>query len=126
MAKALQRMLAAEDKKRIFKTIDMYVHPRGDGNLNYIEIPDPPTANPKNKDTQWKRIDDIDEMNRVLTLHNRSHFHQVQGTPFTTSPLLDILQHHGMTTAGEAILNGSFDTSPYDTPTQTLLKSMKR
>ena len=64
-------------------------------------------------------------MNRVLTLHNRSQFKQAQGTPFTTSPLLDILQHHGMTPAGEAILNGSFDTSPYDTPTQTLLKSMK-
>ena len=34
MAKALKRMLAAEDKKRIFKTIKMYVHPKGDGNLN--------------------------------------------------------------------------------------------
>ena len=94
--------------------------------MNYLEVPADPTANPRHPDTEWRRIDNVDEINQHLTAYNRRHFQQAHGTPFTIPPLSTLLGHNGLTTTGDTILNGTFDSSDFDPLMQRLLNSIQR
>ena len=64
-------------------------------------------------------------MNKHLNTYNKHHFAQAQGTPFTVSPLLDELHHHGLSEAGQQIVSGTYhSTSQLDAITQLLLAHM--
>ena len=127
-AAILKRIINAEEKKYTFQKIRRYIKPRGDGNMNYLEVPMDPNQNPKDKNCKdWRRVENVAEMNKLLTERNRKHFHQAEGTPFTINPLEDDLEHSGMTESGEEILNGTYiPLEDLDPTTKTLIKNLRR
>ena len=100
--------------------------PQQDGNLNYLEVPTNPNANPCDPSTEWRCTDNVDDINHHLTNYNRLHFQQAQGIPFTVPPLSDLLAHSGLTKTGSTILDGTFNSSQFDPLMQRLLQSMHR
>lgn len=54
--------------------------------------------------TQWKTITEPQEVELYLTLRNRQHFGQAQGTPFTTPPFQELFDWNASTEAAEALL----------------------
>ena len=107
IALIIKCIIQAEAKRTMFQRFNRYINPPSDSNMNYLEIPTD-GGDPKDPHTSWSRIDDIDTMNAHLTTYNKRHFAQAQGTPFTVAPLSDALQHHGITDAGQAILDDKY------------------
>ena len=69
-------------------------------------MPTCPTADPKDKSTTWKVVEDLSTMNDHLHERNQRHFAQAQGTPFTIPPLLDLFHHDGLTQTADNVLGG--------------------
>ncbi len=126
VASIIKRIIQAEAKRTMFQRFDRYINPPSDSNMNYLEIPDN-GDDPKDPNTSWSRIDDIDTMNTHLTAYNKKHFAQAQGTPFTISPLSDALQHHSITDTGNDILNDTYQPpATVDPITRHLLRYTTR
>ena len=109
----------------MFQRFARYIRPRNDNTMNYLEVPDN-DADPKHPDTTWSRVDDIDQLNSLLTKQNKSHFAQAQGTPFTTPPLIDELTHSGVSPTGDEILQGTYRNPSLSPSTQLLIEHMKQ
>ena len=102
--------MKAEEKRLMFQRFARYIRPRNDNTMNYLEIPEN-DADPKHPDTTWSRVNDIDQMNSLLTKQNKSHFAQAQGTLFTVPPLIDDLTHSGVSFTGDEILNKTYSNT---------------
>ena len=96
--------------------------------MNYLEVPLDPNQNPKDKNcTEWRRVENVSEMNELLTERNKNHFHQAEGTPFTTNPIDNDLGHSGMTDKGEEVLNGTYNPpQEIDQTTKRLISNLQR
>ena len=94
--------------------------------MKYIEVPTNENDDPRDKNTRWKRLDDLAEINAALTKYNRQHFHQAQGTPFTVFPLSDDFQHSGLTHNTEALTMQQYEPSTIlPTCVRDLLQNME-
>lgn len=66
------------------------------------QLEDPKTT------TAWTTITHPLDIEYYLLLRNRNHFGQAQGTPFTISPLRELIDWTATTPESEAILNGQY------------------
>ena len=56
---------------------------------------------------QWQKVDNPEEIEKVLTSRNRSNLSQSEGTPFIVAPLKDILGPDSFIPFGNALLTGT-------------------
>ena len=70
-------------------------------------------------------IDIPEEIVANLQKRNRKHFGQAHGSPFTVSPLSDDLGFHGIGPNAQLIMNGQYDTSPFDENVRLLLQHLQ-
>jgi len=73
-----------------------------------------------NGDT-WQPSTDQGTMEAKLIKHSRQHFSQAHGTPYTMSPLRDLLQYDGLTEFGDQVFNGNLPQDLEIDPTTCLL-----
>jgi hypothetical protein len=93
--------------------------PKTQGGISYVLVPE------NNTSTNLRRIQDYDELTHTLLKRNITHFAQAHGTPFTVSPLVDLLGYDGCNTVALNILDGQI---PQSIPNyaQKLLKQIVR
>jgi hypothetical protein len=76
--------------------------------------------------TTWKTVETPAEIEFYIRMRNRQHFGQAQGTPFTTSPLVQRFDWAANSTESELTLNGDFTSEDVDELQRLLLSHCKR
>ena len=124
MATLLRRLMRVEAIKRLFRKLRA-LRLRGERRgVTALEIPVPPDSNPKTC-TDWRVIDVPTEIVKQLQKRNQTHFGQAHGTPFTVTPLVEDLGFCGDGPGAEAILQGIYETGPFDEHVQLLLDHLR-
>jgi hypothetical protein len=110
-AKAIQQKLSKEKQNRWWRNFRNAIHgEQTQGGLSAVIITSP------NKDpiTQLQNetyVNNTHLMNETLLSRNIKHFSQSHGTPFTISPLLDIVGSNGCSKLALEILEGNIPTN---------------
>jgi len=91
------------------------------GGLSKLKIPDP------DKPQKWKTITKPHQMDQELLQYCQHHFGKSLGTPFTVSPLNDLLSYDSLTTFGQQVLHDTANLSmlTIDEYTSLLLRHQK-
>jgi ribonuclease HI len=108
-AAAIRQIERAENQKESYKRLRRFMGKGMKGGLTHILIEQP--------DGTTECITDKQEMYERIVERNKVHFGQADGTPFTVSPLTDILGRYGTTQEAEWLLDGKF---PLDTISEKL------
>ena len=58
---------------------------------------------------QWRKIDNLEEIEKLLASRNKAHLSRSEGTPFTMVPLKDMLGPDSFTLFGNTLLTGTVD-----------------
>jgi hypothetical protein len=125
-AKALQQKLYPEQQRRCWQLLRNNIHgSKSSGGISHVVIPIPNDPNDNDAIQQYERIQTKNEMDTTLLKQNINHFKQADGTPFTRSPLLDIIGEDGCAEGALKILD---DSIPEQTPKYAtmLFKHMAR
>ena len=120
-AKRLRNLEKSEAIKQLFGKLKSLRLVRQKSGVSCIEIPSPPTADPKTC-TNWIQIDIPDEIVFHLTERNRRHFGQAAGSPFTIPPLSTQLGYDAQSETAEQILRGEYRDEGTDSNVQLLLQ----
>ena len=124
LAVLLRRMHRVEEIKRLFAKLRA-ARVKGDRRgVVALEIPVHPESDPKTC-SEWRTIDVPSEIVEQLQIRNRKHFGQAHGSPFTVPPLADDLGFCGDRESADAILNGQYDSSPFQENIQLLLQHLR-
>jgi hypothetical protein len=117
-AKAIQSKKNREQQQRCWKKFQMMRQEgKTAGGISHVLI--------RSNEATPHRINDKDELDVVLLERNVEHFQQAQGTPFTISPLLDLIGHNGCSNYALQILEGNVpDNIPVTA--KKLLKQAKK
>jgi hypothetical protein len=86
-------------------------------------------SNPKEiagDDSKWRTIDLPADIMHYLRLRNRLHFGQAEGTPFTTSPLRELVDWEASTKTSDLILEGDYTSDELTHLESLLLKHCKQ
>ena len=80
--------------------------------IKFIEIPLDTSIplniiHPSLPSEQWQTIHNPEEIEKVLTLRNKAHLSQSEGTPFTTAPLNDLHGIDSFTPFGKSLFTGT-------------------
>eukprot|EP00957_Ditylum_brightwellii_P137468 10480960-Ditylum_brightwellii.AAC.1 len=75
------------------------------GAVSTIQVP----VSPSQSETEYREIDDPDEVMSRLLLQNKLHLNQAYDTPFANGPLHDYVGDDGLSAGATDILNGDFD-----------------
>ena len=124
-AKRLRRLQKAEAIKELFRKLKPLRDPDSRKGVTRIEIPCHHDDDPKSC-TEWQQIEVPTEVLRHLRIRNRKHFGQAQGSPFTTSPLVEGLGYCGDGPSAEQLLNGTYGTADMDSNVALLLQHLKQ
>jgi hypothetical protein len=104
---------------------------KSSGGISHILIKTPTqnthttTGHIQQTPTQYTRIQGKTDLDAALLERNIKHFRQAHGTPFTTSPLIEILGDNGCNEAALAILNGKIPDGISKYP-KLILQKLKR
>ena len=108
----LESMRASETAQRMFANFRHMEGKSKSGSLTTLKIPDPnykasepPNTDP-NEPAKWKTIFDAKRITELLIARNKKHFSQATGTPFASTPLLEIVgqnAEHGLECIQEAL-----------------------
>jgi len=79
--------------------VQQLLNPTTPGRLTQLIVPTPEDT------TQWTTINDKEQIEMHLFQHSRTHFSQAHGTPFTQSPLKELLQFDAITLFGDNIFD---------------------
>ncbi|KAI2497109.1 hypothetical protein MHU86_17370 [Fragilaria crotonensis] len=123
-AQRLRRLQKAEDIKAVTNKLRNVRGKNHSSGVVRLEIPLHSGDDPK-ACTQWQQIEVPTEIVRLLQERNRLHFGQAHGTPFTVSPLADLLGYTGFGEAQQQLLRGTFDTTGYEENVQLLLNHLR-
>eukprot|EP00978_Attheya_sp_CCMP212_P040070 scaffold214995_cov39-Attheya_sp.AAC.1 len=98
----------------MYRTLRRYLKPPPQS-LTYVEVPMDPKEDPKTT-TNWRKIFDKDELERVLHERNKVHFSQAatDKTPFTVDPLYSLLGFTANTEFGDKFRKGEIDLELLD------------
>jgi hypothetical protein len=101
--------MKAEAQSRMYRALQRYIKPQLQS-LTYVEVPVIPYENLNNA-TQWTKIFDKEELERVLHERNRKHFSQAatDNTPFTVDPLYSLFEFTTDTDFGKQFREGNID-----------------
>ena len=120
-ATRLRNLQKSEAIKQLFHKLNSFRLAGKKIGVTCIEIPSPPTADPKTCLT-WVQIDVPNEVAFHLCERNRRHFSQANGSPFTVPPLSTQLGYDSQTETAKQILQGEYQYSGGDSNVQLLLK----
>jgi len=123
-AQRLRRMQKAEDIKAVTTKLRNVRGKNLRSGVVRLEIPLHDADDPKTC-TQWQQIDVPSEIVRLLQERNRLHFGQAHGTPFTVSPLAELLGYTGNSNTQQQMLQGQFDTTSYDDNVKLLIAHLQ-
>ena len=117
MAAAVRQLKRAEEVTQVFNKLQLLRQgPRSQG-LTSILIP---------SGEGWDRITDPLEMEEQLYHRNKTHFGQLEGTPFTMTPLRQNLDFAASTHVADTVLQGTFDTTNLCHISTEILQAMKQ
>jgi exonuclease III len=120
-ATRLRNLQKSEAIKQLFQKLKSLKLIRQKSGVTRIEIPSPPTADPKTC-TSWVQIDIPDEVAFHLSERNRRHFGQAAGSPFTIPPLSTHLGYDAQGEMAERILQGEYTYEGNDPNVRLLLQ----
>jgi hypothetical protein len=101
-AEAVRQMINTEKQSQCWRTFKLLRSGTSStGGVSHVLIPEPSETGQKFKKIQLKQ-----ELDSVLLQQNITHFSQAAGTPFTVSPLIDIIGEDGCTEQALRILEG--------------------
>ena len=98
------------------RSIKHHTNQKESNGIKFIEIP-LNTSIPRNSippslpSDQWQTIHNPEEIEKVLTLRNKAHLSQSEGTSFTISLLKDLLGLASFTPFGKVLLTCTEDMS---------------
>ena len=118
-ARYLRNLISIESQQQMHAVIRSYTKDKVNSSLTYIDVP---KDYPKNWNdvpkylpaTSLRRVDNIEEMEKIINERNVQHLQQAEGTPFTIEPLKTILGEDGCTEECNKILMGTYDDSNID------------
>jgi hypothetical protein len=120
-ARVRAMILKAEDLREVCRKIQNVVRPGQSSGLQTVLVP-VDHLDPK-KATVWKTIDDPQRVVALIQARNKKHFHQAEGTPFTTGEFMTI-PFDGSGPVANAVLAGQYTSS--DPVVQLLLDELVR
>jgi ribonuclease HI len=120
-ATRLRNLQKSEAIKQLFQKLKSLQLVRQKSGVTCIEIPSPPTADPKTC-TDWVQIDIPTEVVFHLHERNRRHFGQAAGSPFTVPPLSTQLGYDAQSDTAEQILQGEYRYDGNDPNVHLLLQ----
>ena len=123
-ANRLRRQIRAERTARVYKKCRAARGLLHQGGLSHVLVPTVPGTNPKQCD-DWTRVDDPQEINRILMERNQKHFGQAKGCTWTSPPLDTTMDFEGACLKAERILTGTADTTDLNETTSWLLDNLK-
>ena len=120
VARAIKQIQRSEALKATFTRLRSIMKSTKSGALNHVLVED--------GNGNMTTVHDQAEINNLLLERNAKHFSQADGTPFTCSPLTELLGRHGTNANCQKILDGTFDTSTIQTTeaTKEILRQLKR
>jgi len=119
-SQAIKYLIRAERNRQCYARFRQHTKPKLAGGLAYINI--------TNADGATTPVLDRDELETTLLEHSRTHFAQVEGSPFTVEPLSQLLQYDSLTSFGDRVTEGKSlgDIHNFDELTQAILENLKR
>jgi hypothetical protein len=119
-AKAMQRILKAEQSRESWTRLRRVVGKSAKGGLTHVILED--------DNGNLESISDKAAMFQKIIERNKVHFAQADGTPFTTAPIIDYLGRLGTNEACEMLLSGQAEVDEWDInePAKVILRKMKR
>jgi hypothetical protein len=117
-SEAIRQLANRERQARCWRTFKMLRQGSSiQGGLSHILIP-----NTQNNNDSFQRIYEKEKIDECLLDRNIEHFSQADGTPFTVSPLIDILGEDGCSPIALQILEGNIPHNLPKIPTLLLQK----
>ena len=107
-AKAIRRMMAAEELHRIFLKCAKARGKIIDSGISHLLVPEDPDTPADNNCTDWVSISDPGEITQRLIDRIQFHFGQAQGSTWTSGPLDTSANFQAADAMAEEILNGNF------------------
>jgi len=124
-AKRVQQQMRAEATARVWKKCAAARGLTNEGGLSHVLIPTNPHDEPKTC-TEWTTIDDPEELIKVLTKRNQTHFGQSKDCTLTSPPFDITMDFEGSCHKAEQLLTGQYDTpEDLDEATKWLLDNME-
>lgn len=123
-AKAVKRLIQAEEMRSIFQKLKYLRSDKRESSLKRVIVPVDPYDDP-NTATNWRIIDEQRLVENTIFQRNRKHFGQAQGTPFTLQPLKSLVDFGASGKTSDYILTGDFTHEDLDDITHLVLKQMK-
>jgi len=119
--KSRQRLILhlrqAELNQQCFVAVKSVLKPKSPGGLTHLLIP------VDNDPEQWKPVDDAATIEQHLLSFCQKHLATAHGSPFTVSPLSDLLQSDSVTQFADTVIKGTanLDALPVDPATKAFL-----
>ena len=121
----LTNLILIEHQQQIHRSIKHHTKQKQSSDIKFIEIQldasipwnRTPSSLPSD---QCRKIDNAEEIEKVLTSRNKAHLSQSEDTPFTMAPLKDIIGLDIFTPFGNSLLTGTADMT--NTPLSKLQK----
>ena len=112
MARHLRNLITIEQQKEVHQHISKFTKTKKSSNIKYIDIPIDNTIPfdkiPKDlPETEWRRLDQPEDIERCINKRNSVHLHQAHGTTCTIEPLKSLLGVDSITPFGNALLQGT-------------------
>ena len=105
-AKIIQQIKKAEELKKTFQKLKFLRNPISTNSITRILVMTDINDNPKTC-TDWTEVNMPEEITTKLLQHNRLHFGQAKGTPFTIALLDNTINFSGTTLFCQLILDGN-------------------
>ena len=131
--KYLSNLIIIEHQQNLRRSIKHHTYNHNSSGINFIEIPidrtipwnSIPPSLPKD---QWKKIDNPEVIEKVLTSYNTAHLSQSEGKPFTIVPLKDLLGTGYFALFGDVLLHGTtnIDSLPLSNLQRLYLNKLKK
>lgn len=120
-AKPAQRIINAEALHEMYTKLRGLQKEKQKSKLKRIIVPEDPTENPKMA-TTWKVLDQQQAVEQTILNRNIRHFGQAQGTPFTVTPLKELVDFSASSPISECMLEGWFSAAELSDITTHVLK----
>ena len=119
--KVLKQIKASEESSLDFQYLSVLLGKTKSAGIQRLLIP-------TDKEGECESIFDPEDISKQLIQRNRNHFGQAHGTPFTCSPLSDLMGWDATGDVAEGILNGTYDIDSIATTdaVKTILRALRR
>ena len=124
MARHLRNLITIEQQKEVHQHISKFTKKKKSSNIKYIDIPIdnniPFDKIPKDlPETEWRRLDQPEDIERCINKRNSVHLHQAHGTTCTIEPLKSLLGVDSITKFGNELLQGTANLEDFGLTTKS-------